>query len=452
MSSPDPFGDALARSRANAPPDPSDQDPFGTALSDAAGGRSFTTEETDYPREGFVAYADPKTGKVTYRRPKSDQVASAAAQRRDLAGSADVVATLAGGIVSGTVGGAGDILERAAGNNRGTIKGWIQRHATYTPQTPEGQQAFRELAATRPVQAVHKGLQALDTALGKIGPRTQQFGRDVGNIAGDVLSVAPAAGMLRSVGTAAKVGEVAAEAAPEAAASMEVPGTLSAARATTDLGGTTPELQAAVSDAKTAGKPINQEALDRHVEAETLPMPDGETPLRLRKGQATANEQQISDEKNLRADPDTQGILTDSISEQNRKLGASMGEIRRRATPEIVQRNNLVLDTRAKYKALTDANGGVVPLDTGMAAANIDAQLAKGYLTKVAASDPAISEIMEALRSGKPISFEQFENARTGLAEVQRGRGSAGTAAGIVRKELESMPLTPEAQGLKGLA
>lgn len=250
---------------------------------------------------------------------------------------------------------------------------------------------------------------------------------------------------------------------------LSPPGSVGAAAARVDLSGATPETQAAHAQAQAAGQTINNEALQRHAEAENLPMPEGETPLRLRKGQATQDPQQWSDEKNLRADPDTHGILVDSETDQNRKLVGSMGEIRRRATPDIVQRNNLehgqagidaiksqdnadVLNIRAKYKALADANGGAIPIDTGATIGGIDSQLKHGYLTKTAEANPVISSVMDDLRAGKPIDFEAFENARTRLAEVQRGGGSDAVAAGIVRNALEQMPLPKGAQSLKALA
>ena len=244
---------------------------------------------------------------------------------------------------------------------------------------------------------------------------------------------------------------------------------MGAAGAPMDVSKLSPETQAEISTVGQSGGTINQLALQRHIEAETLPQPEGEGPLRLRAGQATDNPQQISDEKNLRADPDTQGILTDSIKTQDAKLASSLGEISRRSAPDIVQRTNAehgqaaidaikaqdnaaILDIRAKYQALADANGGSMPIDTGNALDQINPALSKEFLNKTAASDPVISEVIDILGSGKPMTFEQFEDARTGLATVQRGGGSSAAAAGVVRNALENMPLTPEAAGLKGLA
>lgn len=240
---------------------------------------------------------------------------------------------------------------------------------------------------------------------------------------------------------------------------------MGAAAATPNLNGVSPELKSAVENASNA----DPEIVERHVDAETLPQPEGTSPLRLRKGQATLDDQQLSDEKNLRADPDTQGILSESITDQNDKLGSSMGEIRRRATPDIVQRSNAehgqanidaikaqdnatVLDMREKYKALEEANGGSMPLDTRQALSGIQEDLSKKLLTKTAEKNDVISEVLDKLRSGTPMTFEEFEDARSNLADVQRNGGSEAKAAAIVRSQLENMPLPPEAAKLKGLA
>lgn len=322
-----------------------------------------------------------------------------------------------------------------------------------------------------------------DTSIPELNDTTRDIIGNTLDVAGDVGSIAPAAGVAAKLAPAARnvvrASRAAAEPASvtpktftpeEAVANTAAPQSMGAASVPPDLSVAPPELKDAIAQAaqKTGGA-VHPVALQRHLDTAQLPLPEGTSPLQLRKGQATEDAQQISDEKNLRADPDTQGILTDSITDQDKKLVASMGEIRRQATPEIVQRSNSehgqaaidaiknqdnqsVLDIRGKYKALTDANGGNVPIDTGTAIQNIDAKLKKGYLTKTAQDNGVVSSIMDDLRSGNPIDFESFENARSRLAEVQRGGGSDGVAAGIVHGELENMPLSAQAAPLKGLA
>lgn len=305
---------------------------------------------------------------------------------------------------------------------------------------------------------IHQGISSV------AGPRAA-------DVAGDIATLLPAARGVDVAGSGRKL--VASMSDPESeanfpgagASTVDSPQSISAAASPVDLTGVSAPLRDAIQNSKNP----HAEALHRHIDADTLPMPEGITPLQLRKGQAIFDGQQISDEKNLRADPDTQGILANSITDQNDKLGASMGEIRRRATPDIVHRSNIehaqaaidaiktednaaILDTRAKYKALSDANGGALPLDTTQALAGIKSGLNEGFLNKTARDNPIVSEVLEQLESGHPLTFEQFENARTNLADVQRRGGSDAKAAAIVRNQLENMPLTGEAAKLKGLA
>ena len=307
------------------------------------------------------------------------------------------------------------------------------------------------------------------------------FGERAAEVAGDIATLAPGArGVLpgvwnKFVGSMKDPESAAAAQAPLSAeealakSAAASPENMGAAATIPDISGVSPETKAAISRAVQNGVTIPRDVLERHIDAETLPLPEGTSPLRLRKGQATNHGQQISDEKNLRADPDTQEILAKSITDQDEKLGASMGEIRRRATPDIVGRSNLehaqsvidaiksednarLLDIRSKYKTLADANGGALPLDTSSALQGIRSQLDEGFLNQTARNNPVVSEVLQQLESGRPMTFERFENARTNLADVQRGGGSDAKAAAIVRSQLENMPLNADAQKLKGLA
>lgn len=360
----------------------------------------------------------------------------------------------------------------------------FQNAFSYDPRTPEGKYALEQIGKV--VNPIAHGLsEATGAVVGEENvPAVSDFAQSIPVLgeAGAIKSVAgTAADAAKGTASAVKApinayrdlvtkGRAPASTAPlsaeealarNAAASQ---GNMGAAAAAPSLEGVSPELKDAIAKASNH----NSDALQRHIDADTLPLPEGTTPLRLRKGQAIGDAQQISDEKNMRADPDTQGILSKSITDQDEKLGASMGEIRRRATPDIVQRSNTehgqagidaiktednatVLDTRAKYKALEDAAGGSMPIDTGKTINQITDRLKQKLLTKTAAEEPAISEVMDTLSSGQPISFETFNSALSNLAEVQRNKGSPAAAASVVRNALESMPLTEEAAKLKGL-
>lgn len=179
-------------------------------------------------------------------------------------------------------------------------------------------------------------------------------------------------------------------------------------------------------------------------------------------GQISRDPAQFSAEQNS-----TNPEIKNRINAQEGQITDALDTIRREAAPDTVHNNPIQngqivvdqlkaydapikADISAKYKALIDANGGSVPLDTGSFLTNVDAALKKQYLTS--SLPPAAKDLLQSLRDGEPLDFEGYEAARTRLAEAQREGGSSGQAAKIIRNQLEQLPLSPEAQSLKGLA
>lgn len=215
-----------------------------------------------------------------------------------------------------------------------------------------------------------------------------------------------------------------------------------------------PKLQTAISKVNPANVDLN--ALRNHLEAE-------EHGVDLMKGQANRDPVQFSEEQNQSTNPK----IAQRLNQQNEQLTNALDNIRRESSPTTVGNDHIEngqavvdslknydeakqADIRAKYKALQDANGSNLPIDTGSLVSNIDAKLKKGYLTD--SVPPAAKEFLSSIRAGEPLDFEGFESARTRLAEAQRDGGSAGAAAKIIRGELEQMPLSADAAKLKGLA
>jgi hypothetical protein len=283
-------------------------------------------------------------------------------------------------------------------------------------------------------------------------------------IAADVASIVPLAGAGANLVKGGRASLAAAsEAVPAAASAQDIVNTSSAAQSmgaagvAPDVSNASPELQAAIK-AKGRTGAVNPDVLQAHLEAD-------QHGIQLMKGQATRDPEQFTAEQNS-TNPD----IVSRINKQNDQMVDAIDTIRREASPTTVGNDYIEngrqavdalkaydepikADIQAKYKALTDANGGSVPIDTGAAIGNIDAALKKQLLTKTAANNDAVSEVLDHLRSGQPLDFESFEAARTNLAGVMRGPDkSARAAAGIVRNELEQMPLAPGAQNLKGLA
>lgn len=241
------------------------------------------------------------------------------------------------------------------------------------------------------------------------------------------------------------------------------------AAATTDqatvnamLAKASPELQNEIR--ATPINQINMPALERHVEADTLPVP-----VRLTRGQATQDVNLLSDEMNMRGkNPE----LANRFNEQNGKLIENMNAIREKAAPDVYGTNHLenadtiinsykalddarTSDISAKYKALEQAAGGNFPIDGKQFVANAETLLSKKLKTDFL--PPAIAKQLERYKNGETMTFEQFEAMRTNLASEMRkaeraGDGNAKTASSLVRQALEDLPLSGEAETLKPLA
>lgn len=222
-------------------------------------------------------------------------------------------------------------------------------------------------------------------------------------------------------------------------------------------------LQLAVARAQEAGTPINPDVLQRHIEADTLPVP-----MQLTFGQATLDPVAISQEMNSRGGK-APPVPPEFYNAQGRALAQNLDVIRRNAAPDVtatdpLQHGQVLIDQykamdapvqadiAAKYKALEDANGGQFPLDGQALASNTQAALDKALKSSSVPAD--LQANLDKFANGRQMTFQDFETMRSDAADAQRTAtdGRQRAAAGIVRQQLEAMPLTPEAAGLKPLA
>lgn len=237
---------------------------------------------------------------------------------------------------------------------------------------------------------------------------------------------------------------------------------MGAAAAASNLRSTSPEFQnAVVRGARQNGGALNPQAISRHIDAETLPVP-----MRLTEGQALQDPGLISNEQNMRG---RHQELRDRFDEQNKALSANITALRDRVGPDVFSTNPvehgdtfidayqqkdapIKADITAKYKALEDANGGQFPLDTNGFVKSTDAALSKALKSNSVPSD--LNATLNEFRNGRQMNFEDFESLRSDAADAARTStdGRQRAAAGIIRDQLESMPLTPEAAKLKPLA
>lgn len=400
------------------------------------------------------------------------------------------VTGVAGKAVGGVAGLGSLMLGRGSKGAEGTVNWWEQA-LTYQPRTPAGEGAVdvgaRALGkATAPIQAVKDiaGSSAEEAGWGPLASTAMNVAPDV------LLSMLGAPGVPKGAGAsvledAASVGRgvdrvtaPAREAVSRAFVRTEIPPTAApdalnpfarenlgaAAAVPSQLATASPELQAAVKTEARAGG-VDRSALDRHLEADSLPIP-----MKLTEGQATQDVAQLSHEMNRRGqDPE----LAARFNEQNQQLIDNIDEIRREAAPSVVGNDPVqngqqlvdsykttdqavTADIGEKYKALREAaekQGASIDSIAFVDAA--DKALKKAMKGRYVPAQ--IAADLEEFRNGTPMDFEQFENLRTNLAAEGRkaersGDGNAAAAINIVREQLEALPLTGNAKELKVLA
>jgi hypothetical protein len=230
-----------------------------------------------------------------------------------------------------------------------------------------------------------------------------------------------------------------------------------------NLGNASPELQQKVAQLVRQGQPINHEVLARHVDAESLPVP-----IKLTEGQATLDPDLISTEMNGRGKSQPT-VSPDFYNQQGKALTANLEAIRSNVAPDVsavhptdmgqtlidrykAMDEPIVQDIDAKYQALRDANGGQFPVDAGQLLNNVRAALRKELLSNDAPASQ-MSEL-ERLASDGNMTMEDFLSLRRNLGNVARTAtdGNTRTAAGIMTRQLEALPLSSEASALKPLA
>lgn len=425
MSTPDPFGAALDQ-RASS----DNSDLFGSALSSRAAAN-------DEPKKNVYDPARPTVG----------------------APIGNMALDMAGGIARG-IGTVGDVVRNdvRAFSGKPTVEYGSPEsyaaslakpfeHEPDAPETPDVKEQIRRGLPKLGDQPAVKA--ALATPAGQT--LTSDVLAPAMSIGGTALALSP-----MTKGIAGRMAPLEVGSAEDIINRSTAGQSMGAAGAAPNISAASPELRQAISQAaqKTGGA-VNPDVLQAHIEAD-------KHGVQLMKGQATREPGQFTAEQNS-----THPDVVARLNAQNGQMVDAIDNIRREASPtavgnDAIENGQTVVDAlkahdepiqadiRAKYKALTDANGGNIPIDSGSFVANVDAALKKNYLTK---SVPAgASELLEGMRAGEPLDFEGFEAARTRLAEAQRAGGSEAAAAKIIRGQLEQMPLSAQAANLKGLA
>lgn len=315
----------------------------------------------------------------------------------------------------------------------------------------------------------------------KVGPEGQRILEAVG----DVLGAAKIPPVVPEAGALAAAAQVKPTAAPRAKAAMAEwkaqleptaapgavptampPGGSVGAMATPNtaiiqqaLSVASPELKAQISNIPV--NKVNIPTLQRHIEADTLP-----TPVRLTEGQATGDVVKLSKEQNRKGqDP----VLAQRFNEQNGQLIDNLEKFRERAAPDAYGAktidhsqsildayktldNTLTTNIDAKYQALRDAAGGQFPVDAPKLLQNVQNSLKKQLLSNDA--PPSQFKELQRLAESNSMTFEDFLSLRRNLGNVARTAqdGNVRTAASLMIKELENLPLQEGARQLKPLA
>ena len=196
-------------------------------------------------------------------------------------------------------------------------------------------------------------------------------------------------------------------------------------------------------------------------EAASLPVP-----VQLTAGQSTGDIHAISWEQNNRSKFQDLG---NRLNAQNGQLVQNLDAVRKQVAPDISAVGNdlnqqvvnayknmdapVKADISAKYQALKDANGGQFPLSGKDFVNSADAALKADNVSRFV--PPEIRGMLDDLRDGGPMNFNDFENYRTILAQQSRAQGANSTAThaiNVVRNSLESLPMSDETATLKPLA
>ena len=208
----------------------------------------------------------------------------------------------------------------------------------------------------------------------------------------------------------------------------------------------------------------NIEAINRLVDADSL-----DVPVRLTRGQASQNPTLISRERNERGFKEQ---FVDRFNEQNKALKENVTLVKERAAPDVFapdyvsNAQGAIEQVREKidafkaekqqaYKDLADFGAGKLEVDSKTFAQN-----AMNALTKNEDIDflpPTIKTKVDQYIAGKPMNFDQFQNLATQIARETRKAqkaddGNAVYALGLVRNELESLPLIGETAEAKVFA
>ena len=234
-------------------------------------------------------------------------------------------------------------------------------------------------------------------------------------------------------------------------------------KATVDamLASASPELQAKITSYPT--ELVDIKALENQLKGDKFG-------YQLTKGEALQDAAMMSDEFNRRG---KYGELMARLEDRDAKIAEGFNTLAAKAAPDIpggmtlvdfgqtaidqlIAKDKLRLDDiKLKYEALEKANGGQFPIDTNKLKADVDAELSKKVLKTYASNNMSsyLTDLADFQKRGN-MTFDEFENLRTNLAEEMRTNpsGNARKVAFVIRDALEKLPMSEGLQTIKPLA
>jgi hypothetical protein len=234
-------------------------------------------------------------------------------------------------------------------------------------------------------------------------------------------------------------------------------------RATVDamLASASPELRAQISSYPT--ELVDIKALENQLKGDKFG-------YQLTKGEALQDAAMMSDEFNKRAKSED---LMARLQDRDAKIAQGFSTLAEKAAPDLPGGMNLVdygqaaidqliakdkarlADISKKYSDLEKANGGQFPIDTNKLKADVDAELSKKVLKTYASNNMSsyLTDLADFQKRGN-MTFDEFENLRTNLAEEMRTNpsGNARKVAFVIRDALEKLPMSEDLKMVKPLA
>ncbi len=229
----------------------------------------------------------------------------------------------------------------------------------------------------------------------------------------------------------------------------------------TMLASASPELRAKITEMPT--ELVDIKALENQLKGDKFG-------YQLTKGEALQDSAMMSDEFNKRAkNPE----LLSRLEDRDAKIAQGFSTLAEKAAPDLPGGMNLVdygqtaidqliakdrarlADISQKYLDLEKANGGRFPIDTNKLKADVDAELSKKVLKTYASNNMSsyLTDLADFQKRGN-MTFDEFENLRTNLAEEMRTNpsGNARKVAFVIRDALEKLPMSEDLKTIKPLA